>query len=151
MAKRRTPAQIRATRKLVAMNKARARGNPKRRKPAMRRKTARPGLRRMTIGGKHKWVRVNPKRLRIAGSTGPGITAVLRRRIYAQVRAGTLTPAQAEKEFAYFRKTREDFDKRGGKFNPPRERRIKIPKGWVKAKAVRVVRRGGKRIVEVKR
>src|ERR1700683_2159345 len=32
--KRRTAAQIRATRKLVAMNKARARSNPKRRKNA---------------------------------------------------------------------------------------------------------------------
>ena len=27
----------------------------------------------------------------------------------------------------------------------------KAPKGWIKAKYVRVVRRGGKRIVEVKR
>jgi len=27
----------------------------------------------------------------------------------------------------------------------------RAPKGWIKAKAVRVVRRGGKRIVEVKR
>jgi hypothetical protein len=35
--------------------------------------------------------------------------------------------------------------------NPPKVKMRKAPKGWIKAKYVRVVRRGGKRIVEVKR
>jgi hypothetical protein len=35
--------------------------------------------------------------------------------------------------------------------NPSRVKMRRPPKGWIKAKAVRVVTRGGKRIVEVKR
>ena len=35
--------------------------------------------------------------------------------------------------------------------NPGGVKMRKAPKGWMKAKAVRVVRRGGRRIVEVRR
>jgi hypothetical protein len=50
-------------------------------------------------------------------------------------------------------KGKDPYADTGSIFNPkkPRTKMVKAPKGWIKAKAVRVVRRGGKRIVEVKR
>lgn len=60
-------------------------------------------------------------------------------------------------EDGYFHPIRASYDYDAGRTTNPRRKRknapkmIKPPKGWIKAKAVRVVRRGGKRIVEVKR
>ena len=107
--KRRTAAQIRATKKLVALNKKRARAKSKR-----------------NAAGPKKTLRRQLKSRRQKKRGDKALTK--------WVRSGM--PSQRNRKHCG---------------NPPRERRIKIPKGWINAKRVRVVRRGGQRIVEVQR
>lgn len=117
MAKRRTPAQIRATKKLVALNKAR--GRSKRR-------------------AFQAYLSSIPQA--VARKRNPSASKKkAKKKAASQMKRGDRSLAK--------------WVRGGMKSNPEKNKlvTIKTPKGWIKAAAVRVVRRGGKNVVEVKR
>ncbi len=157
--KRRTAAQIRATKKLVALNKKRARKNAAGpRKTPLQRLKARRQLKR---GHKAtaRWVRAGmPSQRNVSRSrrsfyvSGPSFSGRSFRKFsdarkYAQQKAdetnGTVRIYPTNRSTGG-----TEYVHPSGKRNPKRG----APKGWVKAKYVRVVRgpRGSK-ILEVKR
>jgi hypothetical protein len=169
--KRRTPAQIRATKKLVAMNKKRARGgrsNPKAKpewviyagdSPAD--PYAGPYTDHKKAASTLKWMKKNlfspegpsffymVKKPTRKNSAGPKKTLRSRAKAKRQLKRGRKATAAWVRSGMPSQRNRKPAT-----CNPrkaPKERRIKVPKGWIQAKAVRVVRKGGKRIVEVRR
>jgi hypothetical protein len=196
MAKRRTPAQIRATKKLVAMNKARARKNSAGPKKTLRSRLKARG--QMKRGGKAlaKWVRSGMPAQRNAPRSGyvvyPGgrhhntlaQAKAYAKRISAEDGTARVESIATEKVLARYEwgnLKQKNPKKRGrskaarqmkrAKRNPEPKNKPKggasgrvisgygstvmnsgkPPKGFIKCQAVRVVTKGGKQILQVKR